>query len=210
MLTSNKWHPGLLPYVEMIIGVDRSGDESNFPIVYVAVRLRDRALTDNVRKLVNKRDPRKGMRSEIKSTDLIDKELLYVCKHVHTADYRFKVLGSKEFNQFKQANSNKPKFERKLAYSCYRYALMPLLKPGDQVWLCKDLDEDSITFVRNRLAAEFNVDVRLSEHEGNVVIADWLAKAIRKGLNRKQETGHHRRTGPHSKVHSPMKLRRSL
>jgi len=194
----------------MLIGVDRSGDESNFPIVYVAVRLKDSGLVDSVKKLVNKRDPRKAMRSEIKSTELTDKELLYVCRHVDSKDYRFKVLSSEEFNQFKQANLNKPKFERKLAYKCYRYALMPLLKAGDQVWLCKDLDEASISFVKDRLAAEFNVDVRLSEHEGNIIIADWLAKAIRKGLNRKQETSHHRRAGPHSKMHSPVKLRRSL
>ncbi len=181
----------------MIIGVDRSGDESNFPIVYVAVKLKDDKIIDSVRKLVGKRDQRKAMRSEIKSTALTDNELTYVCQHIKSDDYRFKILDNKEFEQFKQANLNKPKFERKLAHRCYRYALMPLLTPKDQVWLCKDLDNDSMLFVKDRLEAEFNVDVRISEHEGNVVLADWLAKAIRKGLNRKQET-HHRRAGPHS------------
>jgi hypothetical protein len=165
----------------MIIGVDRSGDESNFPIVYVAVELSDGNFLRKVRKLVNKRDKRKAMRRELKSTDLLDSELQYVLDNFK-GRFNYKIVTNKEYESFKNRYIREGNYAKKLAYACYKKLLLPLVNEKSEIWLCKDFDKHTMKNFQHRLKHEFGVNVVISNHEGNVMIADLLAGAIKRKI----------------------------
>ncbi|MBN2517322.1 MAG: hypothetical protein JXB14_00595 [Candidatus Altiarchaeota archaeon] len=167
----------------MIIGVDRAGDEGNFPMYYVAAELKDGSLIRAVTDLVNERDPRKGMKRELKSTDLKDEELQYLLDNFKD-NFRYEEVQGRELKKFKESHANESRISEKFAYKCYREVLRKIVKPGDEVWLCRDLDPDSMKNIRFKLGINLKITVKLSNHEGNVVIADWIAGALKRNLKK--------------------------
>jgi hypothetical protein len=167
----------------MIFGVDRSGDEGNFPMYYVAVELADGKIIKKIRQLVNARDQRKGRKREIKSTDLVDKELQCILKEFK-GNYYFRKVDGKEVKTFKESHANKSRISEKFAYLCYKQVLKKCIKPKDEVWLCRDLDEDSMKNIKDKLERKFEIRVNLSDHEGNIVIADWIAGALKRNIGK--------------------------
>jgi|GEM_PF-4105654 len=170
----------------MIIGVDRSGDESSFPVVYVAVKCHDYRILDSLRQLVARRNPRKAMKSVLKASDLIDTELRFIENNTK-GEAVYSVTTAKSYHKFRKDNPLIRKAEQKLAFENYLNILLPLAKDGDEIQLCRDFDEDSMKDILGRLRGRLpcGVIIRLSEKSEAVIVADLLAGAKRRNLRKK-------------------------
>ena len=169
----------------MIIGVDRSGDESNFPIVYVAVRCKNYRILENVRRLLAKRDKRKAKKRIIKAKDLSDEELAYI-RETLKENYESTIITSRDYYDFRRSHPELRKAEQKLAFENYLETLSTIVREGDRIEICRDFDEQSMSEIIDKLRTKLREDVIIGfgKTSDAVSVADLIAGAIRRNLKK--------------------------
>ena len=163
----------------MIIGVDRSGDESNFPIVYAAVRYSDSTAIERFRKYLRKTRAGKRLKANLLSDrDLKKFESLFKGK------VNYYVVTAKEYVKFRKRNPKIKSPEQKYAFECYLKILLSLVGNGDEVNLCKEFDERSMKDIAHKLKHRLrkNFRINLTHSSEAVVAADLLAGAKRRKI----------------------------
>jgi hypothetical protein len=163
----------------MIIGVDRSGDESNFPIVYAAVRYSDSKAIESFRKYLRKTRAGKSLKANL----LLDRDLKKF-ESLFKGKVNYYVVTAKEYDKFRKRNAKVKSPEQKYSFECYLKILRSLVKEGDEIIMCKEFDERSMKDIAHKLKHRLKRSLRinLTHRSEAVIVADLLAGAKRREL----------------------------